>query len=232
MKTGIMQPYFFPYLGYWQLMNAVDLYVVYDDVNYINRGWINRNKILINKQPNYINLPLVGASQNKKINEITISSETRQKQKLLRSVEISYKKAPFFNDVYPLITNIISNNENILSLFLLNSFNVIAKYLELKTEFVLSSSIKKDNSLKGEDKILEMCRLLNSDEYYNAVGGMGLYNKNRFNKEGMNLLFLKMNEIKYKQFDNEFVPNLSIIDVLMFNSREETQRLLKEYELL
>ncbi len=231
MKLGIMQPYFFPYIGYWQLMNAVDKYVIYDDVNYIKRGWINKNNILVNGAVHQINLFLMKSSQNKLINEIEIIRDERI-EKVLKTIAMAYAKAPYYKNVFPLITEIMNNSENNLARFLLSSFKVINQYLEIKTELILSSKLKKDNSLKGEDKIIHICKLLCADEYYNAIGGQELYERKRFSENGMRLRFLKTNEILYMQFKNEFIPNLSIIDVMMFNSPNKIKELLKQYTLL
>lgn len=232
MKLGIMQPYFMPYIGYWQLMNAVDLYVVYDDVNYIKGGWINRNRILVNNTPTYINLPLIEASPNKKINEIDVDINSIMINKNVKKIELSYRKAPYYNEVYPLIEKILLYSEKSLPKFILNSFKLVAEYLDINTEFVLSSDISKNNELRAQDKVIDICKNLKADEYYNAIGGIELYDKNIFEQNGIKLSFLDTNKIEYKQFNNEFVSNLSIIDVLMFNSKQEVKNMLKMYNLV
>ncbi|MFZ1603036.1 MAG: WbqC family protein [Leptotrichiaceae bacterium] len=231
MKIGIMQPYFFPYIGYWQLINAVDKYVIYDDVNYIKGGWINRNRILINDKPSFINLKMNGSSPNKLIKEIHVSNDNRWKNKLLKSIELSYRKAPFFEMSFPIIEEIINHDEVNLSLYLENLIKRIAEYLEMNTEFVLSSNIEKDNSLKGQDKVIEICKSLGAKEYYNAIGGVELYSAENFNSYGIELKFLRTEYIEYKQFKNDFSPYLSIIDVMMFNSKEEIMNILDMYSL-
>lgn len=231
MKLGIMQPYFFPYIGYWQLMNAVDKYVIYDDVNYIKRGWINRNNILINGKSSIINLEIKGASQNKLINEIHVSDDKIYRAKLLKTLEHSYKKAPYFNVVFPIIEEIIFNDEKIVSFYLENLIKKIAQYLEINTEFILSSQINKNNALKGQDKIIEICKKMDATEYYNAIGGIELYSAEFFKSNGIQLNFLKTDLIEYKQFENAFQPNLSIIDVMMFNSKTEIKYFLEKYSL-
>ena len=231
MKIGIMQPYFFPYIGYWQLINAVDKYVIYDDVNYIKGGWINRNRILINDKPSFINLKMNGSSPNKLIKEINVSNDNRWKNKLLKSIELSYRKAPFFEMSFPIIEEIINHDEVNLSLYLENLIKRIAEYLEMNTEFVLSSNIEKDNSLKGQDKVIEICKSLGAKEYYNAIGGVELYSAENFNSYGIELRFLRTEYIEYKQFKNDFSPYLSIIDVMMFNSKEEIMNILDMYSL-
>lgn len=231
MKVGIMQPYFFPYIGYWQLINAVDKFVIYDDVNFINRGWINRNKIIINGQARYINLQMYKASQNKLINEIEVLGNKVYNKKLLKNIESSYKKAPYFSKVYPLIENIIKQDENNMSKYLINSIREICKYLEINTQILVSSEIEKNNNLRGQDKIIEICKILNADQYINAIGGIELYSREDFESNGMLLKFLRTKNIRYKQFNDNFLPNLSMIDVIMFNSVQATKRLIEEYEL-
>lgn len=232
MKIGIMQPYFFPYIGYWQLMNAVDLYVVFDDVNYINRGWINRNKINNNGNELYINLPLLEKSQNKKINEIKINQDNKLKEKTLKSIELSYKKAPYFNEVFPIIEEIMNNKEENLAKYLYYQITKIASYLDMKTKFIFSSELNNDKELKAQDKILDICKLLKADKYYNAAGGVELYDKAKFSNDNIQLHFIKTKDIVYKQNNKNFIANLSIIDVLMFNSKESVKELLESYTLM
>lgn len=232
MKIGVMQPYFIPYIGYWQLMNYVDKYVIFDDVNYINRGWIDRNRILINKQVQYIGLPVVGKSQNKLINEINVNSDKKLIEKVIKTVELNYKKSIYFEEVFPLFCEIMRNDEKNLALFLKDSILQIANYLDITTEFILSSDIEKDNSLKGQDKILQICKKLNGTEYINAIGGQELYSKELFSDNGLKLSFLKTSSIEYNQTSSTFEPNLSIIDVLMNCSKEEIKEFLNKFELL
>lgn len=231
-KIGIMQPYFLPYIGYFQLLNAVDKYVIYDDVNYINRGWINRNRILVNKTDKLITLKLNGASQNKLINEIEISDDKIYKNKLLKTIAESYRKAPFFSEVYPLIEEIINNDETKLSKYIEHSLKMICKYLEINTKIIVSSSLEKNNDLRAQEKVIHICKLLEGTEYYNAVGGQELYSFNDFKNNNIELCFLKTNNIEYKQFNNEFISNLSILDVMMFNSAENIKKMLDDFELI
>ena len=230
MKLGIMQPYFMPYIGYFQLMKAVDKYVIYDDVNYINRGWINRNNILVNGKAHLFSISLGKASQNKLINEINIVDDFN---KLKSTIEMAYRKAPHFNPVMELMIDVFSFPDKRLELFIKNCFEQILSYLHIETELILSSGIAKDNSLKGKDKVIEICKLLDADTYYNAIGGKELYDKKEFSDNGISLHFLKTNDkLQYKQFPNmDFVPNLSMLDVLMFNSVEEVNKLLDDYIL-
>ena len=229
MKLGIMQPYFMPYIGYWQLMAAVDTYVVYDDVNYIKGGWVARNNILLNGQKHMFTITLNGASPNKLFNEITIKDDFK---KFSRLIESAYRKAPYYAEVSALLNKIYNYGDKSLGAFMMNSFQVVLDYLEIDTKLILSSTIEKDNSLRGKDKVKHICHLLGADTYYNAIGGQELYDKNDFRVDGINLQFVQTNLTPYAQLGNEFVPGLSLIDVLMFNSPMETKKMLNAYTLL
>jgi len=232
LKLGIMQPYFLPYIGYWQLMNAVDQYVVYDDVNYIKGGWIGRNRILVNGAPKYFNLPLLGASPNKLIREVVVNPNPAERGKAVRQIEAAYKKAPHFAAVMPLLEEIMSCEKESVADFLMESFHVIGEYLGIRTELILSSQLNKDCSLRGQEKVLAICQLLGASEYYNAIGGQELYSREAFAKQGIDLRFLKTGDIAYPQFGESFEPHLSILDVMMFCSQEEIRELLQKYTLL
>lgn len=230
MTLGIMQPYFMPYIGYWQLMAAVDTYVVYDDVNYIKGGWVARNNILLQGQPYRFTIELSGASPNKLINEVSIRDDFH---KFLRMLQNGYARAPYFKEVMPLMETICGYEERTLDKFMMHSFRTILDYLDIPTQLVLSSDIRKDNSLHGGDKVKHICHLLQADTYINAIGGRNLYDVDDFAQAGIKLKFLQTNEnLVYKQGASPFVPNLSIIDVLMHAGKEGTERLLKEYTLI
>lgn len=232
MKVGIMQPYFLPYIGYWQLLNAVDKYVIYDDVNYIKNGWINRNRILCGNTSQWLTIKLNKASSNLLINEIEILKDDIYVKKMLKTIEQIYKKSPYFYEVYQLLQEILMFQEKNLANFLENSIRKICNYLEIKTEIVLSSSLQKDNTLKSEKKVMEVCRILQATEYYNAIGGQELYSYKEFEQNGIKLKFLKTKNINYKQFKNEVIENLSILDVMMFNSKEKIKEYLTSYTLI
>ncbi|HLA56997.1 MAG TPA: WbqC family protein [Flavobacterium sp.] len=231
MKTAIMQPYLFPYIGYFQLIDSVDTFVVYDDVNFIKKGWINRNNILVNGQSHMFTMPLKDASQNKLISEISISESDWNKD-LLKTIALAYKKAPYFPEVFVLVESILMSGEINLAKFIANSLRRICSYLEIDTNIVISSEIEKDNSLKAQDKIIEICKKLDAKAYINAIGGMELYDATAFQQQNITLHFLKTQPIIYSQFKNEFIPWLSIIDVMMFNPVSEIKNILAKRELI
>jgi hypothetical protein len=232
MKVAIMQPYFMPYLGYFQLITAVDRFVIYDDVNYIKRGYINRNAILIDGHAHSFTLPLRKASQNKLIHEIELLDDDGWKGKLLNKIVHAYAKAPFFNDAYPVIEDAIRYPEANLSVYLVNSIRALCAYLGIETEIVDSSRIFGNRGMARSERIIDIVRQCGGDSYINPAGGVDLYDKAEFESEGISLGFIRMNDIRYKQFDAPFVGNLSIIDLIMFNSREAIGRFINDYRVV
>lgn len=227
MKLGIMQPYFMPYIGYFQLMKAVDKYVVYDDVNYIKGGWANRNHILINGEKEMFTVTLQKASQNKLFNEIVIGDDFK---KLMKTLQMNYSRAINFDQTMVLMERIISFPNKQLAVFIANSFREILSYLSVETEILMSSEIPKDNSLRGKDKIIQICEILDADTYYNAVGGKNLYDQEEFREHGITLNFVDSLPQVYSQLHTrEFVSGLSMIDVLMNNTKDKVNSLLESY---
>lgn len=233
MKVGIMQPYLFPYIGYWQLINAVDEFVLLDDVNYIVRGYINRNSILLNGKIYRFTIPIEKASQNKLIMETKLSFTRKNKDDFLKTICNAYSKACYYEYVMPLIESIVNDPENDLTEFIRFSIEKIKEYLKINTKILISSRIEKNQELKGVGRILEICRRLGANEYINPCGGRKLYRHQDFEREEINLYFLdtNSNRIIYDQKQNVYFPNLSIIDVLMFNDVYIIREFLGEYEL-
>ncbi len=229
MTAGSNQPYLFPYIGYWQLMNLSDVYVISDSMQFIKKGYINRNNILIDGKAHLFTLEVIGAKSDKLINEIEVGNN---RKKILNSIFHAYKKAPYFETIYPMIENIMTNDEKNLAKFIGYSIMKIAKYLDITPEFIYLSDLQGDTLLRGQARTIDICKRLNADHYINAIGGRKLYKKEDFKKAGIKLNFLKTSDIKYKQFGNKFVPNLSIIDVMMFNPKEKIVSLLEYYTLL
>ena len=230
MKLGIMQPYFLPYIGYFQLINAVDKYVIYDNIEYTKKGWINRNRILMNGQDFLISLPLKKDSDYKMVCERELSSEYHP-QKMLNQIKSSYIKAPHFKEVSCLLESIFHNGETNLFKYIFHSLKAINHYMGIHTEIIISSTIDIDHQLKSEDKVFAISKALAADTYYNAIGGKELYSKEKFRNSGIDLKFLSSDTFHYQQFNNTFVPWLSIIDVLMFNAKEEVSIMLEKYSL-
>jgi len=226
MKLAIMQPYLFPYIGYFQLIYAVDTFVVYDDVNFIKGGWINRNFILSQGKRNRLTLQLQGASPNLLINQVKVGNNQK---KLLKSIQQNYSKAPFFADVFPMLEDIVMRPERNLALYLNDGLKSVCDYLDLRPKWLLSSSLEKNNELRGQEKVLSICKELGASHYINVPGGRELYDHFSFEEQGLKLSFIQPNPSEYQQWDNEFVPSLSVIDALMFNNQTQCHQLLQEY---
>lgn len=228
---AIMQPYIFPYIGYFQLINAVDKFVIYDDVNFIKRGWIHRNNLLINGNANMFSVPLSKPSQNSLINEVVLGDWQPWASKFLKTIEQNYRKAPYFEEAYSLIEDVFSEESTHISELAVRSLKRVTNYLKIDTEFVDSSSIYANEDLKSQHRILDICLKENAGHYINPTGGRELYDKQLFADNGVLLNFIASERVTYPQYKNEFVPWLSIIDVLMFNDVECTKKLLTQFTL-
>jgi hypothetical protein len=227
-----MQPYWFPYIAYFQLVAAVDTFVEYDDVNYINRGWINRNFILLQGRPHLLTVPLKKASQNKKINEIEHALDEKIIVKILKTIGGSYKNAPFFDDVFALTVKVMTCNKASLADFIHYSLKSICKYIGIDTLILRSSQLDQDHTLSAAERLMAITKSLNGARYINAINGKKLYRQEAFEANGINLQFIDMQPIQYKQFGSQFIPNLSILDVLMFNPINRVQHFLNSYNLV
>ncbi len=234
MTLAIMQPYFLPYIGYMQLMSAVDTFVLYDDVAFINRGWINRNRLLVNGQEHLFTVPLKDASQNKRINEVMLASDPKWRSKLLKTIEQGYRKAPYYQTVMPLTEKIINFTTDSIADLVYFSLVELNQYLGLSTRLVQSSSVYNNVDLRAQERILDICRQEKASHYINPIGGTDLYDKPTFAQAGMELSFIKALKTDYTQVNNrnEFVPWLSIIDVLMMNDVPTVNTMLGAYELV
>jgi hypothetical protein len=231
VKLAIMQPYFFPYIGYYQLLNAVDEFVVYDNIEF-SKGWTNRNRILVGCKHEFITLPLKKDSDYLQIVERSLADVWAiQKGKLLNRIMNSYRKAPYYSEVFPLLEEILAFADDNLFRFLLNCLVKSNAFIGIETPLIISSTIGIDHSLKAQDRVLAICQSRRADHYINPIGGMSLYDSRLFNSHGIRLNFLETDKISYLQFESEFVPSLSIIDVLMFNSREQVRQMLTKFIL-
>lgn len=232
MKLAIMQPYFMPYIGYFQLMNLVDKFVLYDDVAFINRGWVNRNRMLLNGKDYLFTIPLKDASQNKRICDIALADDPKWRAKLQKTIEQAYRKAPFYETVLPLTAKIINFEAANVAAFIRHSLEVLTPYMGIETELIPSSTIYENGHLKAQDRILDICRHEKATHYINPIGGMELYQKEDFADAGIRLNFIRSLPITYPQFNHEFVAWLSVLDILMFNEPASIRTMLDKYELV
>ena len=229
-----MQPYLFPYLGYFQLINAADKFVVYDDVAFIKQGWINRNNLLINGAKHSFTIPVKNISSNNYINKTIISSRPfNWEYKLLQTVIQAYKKAPFFMEIFPMIESVIKDSTSkTIGCVARESIVTVMNYLKVDTKVVQSSEKYENDHLKKEERVIDICIKENASHYLNAIGGLELYSKEGFLAKNIQLHFIKPGSVVYQQFQNEFVPGLSIIDTMMFNPATDIVKMLNNYELV
>lgn len=225
------QPYFMPYIGYWQLINLSDVFIIGDDYNYIKKGWINRNRILQNKEILYFGVEVHHPSSFKYVNEHIIS-ESFDVDKKIHQLTVAYQKAPYFEVGMKLMRKVLEYDNKNLADFLEHAMRCVCDYLGITTKIIRSSSIPGNVDLKREYRIFDYCKYCGADTYVNSSGGQILYDYSQFQEQGIRLGFLQSDEIRYQQFGTEFAPNLSIIDVIMFNSKEDIQKMLNQYTIL
>lgn len=232
MKLGIMQPYFLPYIGYWQLLNYVDIFIVYDNIQFTKKGWFHRNNFLMNGKKTLFTIPLKKDSDYLDVRDRYLADDSaRNLNKILAQMEQSYRKAPFYSEIQPLLKRIINYDNKNLFQYIFNSIQEIVIYLGIETKLIKSSDIDMDHSLSGEMRVLELCKKVEASTYINSMGGIELYNFQNFEDNKLKLLFMETKIEPYKQFTNDFVPYLSIIDSLMFNSKESVQEMLQSFKL-
>lgn len=232
---AIMQPYFFPYIGYWQLINAADTFVVYDDGAFIDSVWICRNRILNHEGTGPMNfgIRVSHGSHNKIIYQVERTDIEWVSGKLMKTLAERYKRAPHYNEVIEVIRPLILNPEKNLSRYLTCIIKGVASYLGIKTDIHLSTEVSKEGLEHVDKKVARICDHFGIHNYINPIGGMQFYDKAEWAANGVNIQFLKRNDdIRYRQFYFKYVPDLSIIDIMMFCSREEIGKLLNEYTLL
>ena len=228
MKLGIMQPYLFPYLGYMQLVAAVDAFVFYDDVQFIKNGWINRNRLALGGAIRYFTVPLAGAGTSLSIREVRMQPPERWRDKLLESIRHGYARAPYYGPVRELIGDVLGTATTQISTLAARSVTETARYLGLGTRFVPSSVVYDNHALKGPARVLDICARERADHYLNLPGGRALYDSRAFSAAGVELGFVEPDLWPYRQFGDAFLPGLSIIDVLMFNTPDAIRARLTE----
>ena len=232
MKLAIMQPYFFPYIGYWQLLNAVDRFVIYDDVAFIKGGWVNRNRILINGKPSYITVPLSHASPNKRICDLSLRASPAWQRKMIKSIENTYKRSPHFSEIFSESVKQLEYQASNLADFLAHHLGAMASLLGINTEFVITSRCYENSDLIGQDRVLDICKAEGARAYINLQGGQVLYDSESFDDADVDLRFIMTRMTAYKQRSAGFLPNLSIIDALMEIGVEGVKQRLVEYDLI
>ena len=229
-KIAIMQPYLFPYIGYLNLINSCDKFVFYDDVNFIKKGWINKNYILYNNEPYKFTIPLKKISQNKKINETLIFKESKFFENFKKTLFYSYFKAPYFKRTIKYVDTILDSKHLYISELAEYSIREFFNLIGIKKKFYTSSKeLSLANQLKGEERIIRITKEMNCNVYINSINGSHLYKPENFKKNNIKLKFISPKITQYRQSSKEFKPNLSIIDVLMYNSTPSIKEMIDSY---
>ncbi len=228
MKVAIMQPYFFPYIGYFQLIGAVDLFIVYDNIKYTKKGWINRNRMLQGGKDIMFSLPLKGDSDYLDVRERMLSNDFNR-DKLLNQLRGAYGRAPHFAEVFPMVERAVRHEDTNLFAFLRHALVCTCEHLGLATPIRVSSSVEIDHALKNQDKVIALAKAVGASTYVNAIGGLELYDREVFRQNGLELQFIRSRPFEYRQFGDPFVPWLSIIDVLMFNPLDAVRATVSSY---
>lgn len=230
MKIAIMQPYFFPYIGYFKLLQAVDKFIFYDDVNFIKGGWINRNRLLLGGKIGYFTVPLSQAGSYSKINSIRMKSDMPWEARILAQISGSYSHAPYYEQVMPMIRSVLQTHDGYISSLAKNSIRAVADYLSIRREYTMSSEIYNNQDFKSVARVLDICSQESATHYVNLPGGRDLYSPADFLERGVALEFVDVTLPPYPQSTKGFHPGLSIIDVLMFNAPSAARAMVMQGE--
>jgi hypothetical protein len=235
MTVAIMQPYFFPYIGYYQLIQAADRFILFNDVQYIRHGWINRNRILKPADGvQYIIMPLASHARNTLIKDISPADVETSKDKILRQIEHYKKAAPYYSVVRALIGDCFAATPGSITEMNAGYLKATCDYIGIDYTIEISSQMNFDYSgvQDAGEWALRMCEQLQATGYINTAGGMELFNKARFEQSRIRLQFLQPALKEYDQRRKQFEPGLSIIDVMMFNEPAAIKNLLNDYQLV
>lgn len=227
MILAVMQPYIFPYIGYYQLVYSSDVFIFYDDVSFIKQSYINRNNILANGKTLRFTLPVLGASSNILIENLDYSNS----KKILRTIAQAYAKAPYFDDAFHVIEFVLNQENRGIAHINSLSIRAVFEYLNIDKKMLLASEIDYDRTKERANRLIELSKMHDCDHYINSPGGKLLYEKEYFKEQGIKLEFIETEIQPYNQNIDEFVPYLSMIDILMNCSKEEISKMLKSYKL-
>lgn len=231
-RTSVMQPYLFPYLGYFQLFCATDVFVALDDAAFIKKGWVNRNRILLQGEPHTFTVPIQKQSQHVSINASLIAPDDGWCNKLLVTLTHAYRKAPHFETVMPIIEGVLQGGSTRMDQMALDSVRAVLEYVGMQPDIKCSSAMDLDPALAGQDRILAICAALGTKTYVNPKGGRELYDPARFQHQGIDLRFIHMGDVNYTQGGGKpFQPALSILDVLMWNTKEAVLAFMDDFTL-
>jgi hypothetical protein len=229
---AVMQPYLFPYLGYFQLIAAADVFVLGDDLQYVRSGWVNRNRILHNDEARLITFPLKKDRFQLQINQRQLCDHfSDEAERLIRLIAESYQQAPYFAQVMPLVERLIHFPQQNISLYAEHAIREMCAYLHIVTPIMRSSDLILGSPADKQERIIRIAHTFEATTFITPEGGSVVYDRDHFARNRLLVRFFRMNPVEYRQFRQPFVANLSIIDVLMFNCVEQVQQMLTQYRL-
>ena len=234
VRIAIMQPYFFPYLGYFQLIHAVDAFVFLDDVAFIKKGWINRNRLAFNGKITWFTVPLSGQSQHTLIRDIRVARKELLpwQRKFIRSLWHFYGKSPFYQTTAQLVEEVLSHESESMADLAKAAIAACCRLLGITSRLIDSSSAFPARGLCGEERLVDLCKQAGATEYVNPSGGITLYTKETFARHGIGLHFLCSNGIEYQAGGVRHGMEFSILDALMWYGPERLAgNLLRQYRL-
>ncbi len=225
-----MQPYFMPYIGYFQLINAVDKFVIYDDVTYIKQGWVNRNFILTSAGKFLFTLPIEDQSSYRRIKDTKLKQNNYQfwSKKFLKTLEYEYRNSPHYDSVIEMMTSLLRTEYQSLAELNLAGIKLVCSYIGIRTALVESSSVYANDHMIGCQRVIDICQKESATVYVNSPGGRDLYERKIFQKNGIDLRFLTVVFGDYQQKSDIFVPGLSIIDLMMNCSPDLINEMLSQ----
>jgi hypothetical protein len=229
---ALMQPYFFPYIGYYQLLAYSDIFYIYDDTHYSKGGWYTRNRVLHNvKTYEYINVSVERPRLNEMLNNVRLKKKHDDLVSILGKLTIYKKRAPYYQRVVEIVRNVFADSSETLVSINVTSLTAVSEYVGIEYFIGYSSTLNYDRNCSAEDKVIEINREIGSTEYINLPGGRDLYHKTRFESAGINLIFMDLPHFEYETHPFQYIPNLSMVDVLMWNSPEDIRKYINDHRV-
>jgi hypothetical protein len=209
-----MQPYFFPYLGYFHLIDAVDCFVVLDDVDYAKNGWINRNRILINSEVSWFTVPVY--STGKRLTEKRYALDARFFDTARRKISFAYGNSALLGQILWLFDQWEASQDTRVASVNTMLLQAVCELVGIrKPVFMASSEMSLHRELTGQQRVYEICKQVGASKYVNLPGGATLYSSEEFQLQGLGLRFVESQFLPYPQRSTAFVPGLSVLDLLL-----------------
>jgi len=227
IKAAIMQPTYMPWCGYFGLIKMVDIFVLYDDVQFDKRSWQQRNKIKTANGSQWLTVPVESKGmRSQKINEAIIQSDSNFSRKHIKAIELNYSKSKFYHEYKDLIINCIESNCSKLVDLNTSLIYICSKILSIETKFIKSSDLNVSGA--KEERLIDICKKISADIYISPQGSKNYLSQGEsFLENNIKLEYFEFMHPTYHQMYGLFEPQMSIIDVLFNCGASETRRLLE-----